>query len=444
MKRILLSLLVLALSAPAGEGPAPKPKAAPPPERVTVEITDPELKKDIDECIRKGVAWLKGRQLPDGSWPGLDQGTAYNGGQGPTYDDKTELTALALLALLKCDVRPSDSSIVRGFAWLKKMWTAKNPIPNYCAYTYGILLMAIEAKYIPKEVVVKPGQKTPPPAPLQVSADDQTWARQLASLIVSKQAMPGGWRYSDVINDMADGKPGLSDVSATQYALMGLKTARRMGVPVDIKVFNRAADWLMTQQDKDGKVVTRITERSGKDDEEESSDVNYGKDRCRGFAYMRGYRDEKHARASASMTCAGIIGLLICRSELLEFKTTLVDERKRRLDAMQQSIFDGLAWLDANWSVTENRPNQDYELGYTLYALERVGVMADLRRIGPDHDWFMEGARVWTSSMKDVDKDKGYWAIGQCRQKPETQETPYGLLFLRKAAIKIGYPIGEE
>ena len=157
MPRAFRLLPFLALGAALADGPPPKKPPPPPPERVTVEVDDPKLKQDIDDCIRRGVNWLKDKQEQSGAWPGLDQGPAYGGGKGPTYDRKTELTALALLALLKCDVKPTDSCITRGFDWIRKQMQGK----SLDAYSYAVLLMALEAKTVPKEGL-KPVPKPPP------------------------------------------------------------------------------------------------------------------------------------------------------------------------------------------------------------------------------------------------------------------------------------------
>ncbi len=442
---VILALLLLPL-VPLQAEPA-KP-ASPPPERSEVEVDDPKLKADIEDCIRRGVNWLKERQEPAGSWPQMDPIPLYGGGGiGDPYH--AEMSALALLALLKCDVHPNDPCITRGFDWLKKQSFVTG------AYGCATTLMALEAKYTPKESLAsRDGKKrTSKPKPIQLGPDDALWAAKLMNQILGYQSSVGGWRYTGAPADAEGGKPGLADVSATQYALMGLKTARRMGIPVTPTVFQKAADFLMDQQETDGPKVSRVTERAraetdnpkpeGEETGEEAAG-DYGKDRIRGFPYMKNNQEPRHRRASAAMTCAGLVGLLICRSECLEDKGLKKKERTERLARMNQSIYDGLAWLDAHWSVKENVPERTYELGYYLYGLERLGVMADLRFIGPGHDWYLEGARVWTSRMQKEGADKGFWVAGAGRPKPETQDTPYGLLFLRKASIRLGYAIGES
>ena len=434
----LSPLLLCALAFPLLAAEEPKKPAPPPPERCeSVTVDDPKLKTAIDDCIRRGVNWLKDAQLPTGAWSPLDPSKAYEGLTGAVYNYQPDITALSLLALLKCDVPDTDAHIVRGFAWLRKQAPGMT-------YTAAICIMALEAKYAPKEAIApKGGAKTPKvkPALMKLPDEDLKFATSLVGKILSFQHACGGWRYGGAIpTDMANKKPGVADVSATQYAIMGLKLAKRMGVPVDSKVFTRAADFLLEQQESTGKVVARITDRREEDDDKELAE-GYG-DKVRGWAYMKGHMNAEEATASAGMTCAGLAGIIICRSEIIEDKPS--EERTKRLAKIDHAIWDGLAWLDANWSVETNTPRSNLqEFGYYLYALERVGVMADLRYIGPGHDWYLQGAKTWTTSMQEDGKDKGFWAIGRGRMKIELQVTPYGLLFLRKASVKVGYSVGE-
>src|SRR5262245_22055550 len=71
------------------------------------DAEDPDVPQSTDEkvkeAIKKGVAWLKNAQLPDGSWGIVDGGEKYGGGKedAHTYKHPAGPTALALYALLK-------------------------------------------------------------------------------------------------------------------------------------------------------------------------------------------------------------------------------------------------------------------------------------------------------------------------------------------------------
>lgn len=450
----LALLMALPFTLPAGAG---EPKAqAPANDDQDVAVDDPKLQKSIEDCIRRGVNWLKGRQLPSGAWTGLDQGTPYGGGSGKTYEYQIEITGLTLLALLKCDVSPKELCIVKGFEWLRKQ---SQQLPSYGP---AICLMALEAKYLGKEAVSKKNSKPRAGKKLKTftpDPEDSLFAGKLVNTLLGAQHASGGWRYGPKSpNDGEGGKPGVADVSATQYALLGLQSALRLGIPVRQEAFTKAANFLFSQQEADGPTVIRITQRpkhadaGGPKDAEDAGD--YGKDKVRGFCYMKNDAEAPKRQASGGMTCAGIVGLMVCRNALIDDASVKKDEKAKRLAQLEQGIYDGLAWLDAHWS-TESNPGTgaggmgrggtgggSFEHGYYLYALERVGIMADLREIGPGHDWFLQGAKLWTSRMTKEEPDKGFWAISGCRAPANVQDTPYGLLFLRKTVI-ISYAIGE-
>ena len=167
-----------------------------------------------------------------------------------------------MLALLKCDVPLNDPCIVKGLKWLQGQ-----SFGSTGAYGCGITLMLLEAKYTPKEAVAdrKGHRKASKPKPIQLAGDDSTWAGKLVSGLLALQAKAvGGWRYggkcaTPAPNDMEGGKPGFSDVSATQYSLLGLNAAKHMSIPVKPEAFRQAADFLLAQQDKEGRSAGRIT-----------------------------------------------------------------------------------------------------------------------------------------------------------------------------------------
>ena len=451
----MLSAFLLALPILVEAEPL-KPASPPalPSEDVEVEVNDPKLKADIEDALQRGVAWLKARQLPTGAWPGFVPSPVY-ASSATSANGQPELSALALLALLKCGVAPTDPCIVKGLAYIQKQ-----DFISTGGYGPAIALMVIEAKYASKEAIAgKKGQKAAKPKPITPSPEDFTWATKMTNQLIGCQSKIGGWRYAVPPADMAEGKLGYADVSNTQYALMGLKTARRLGIPVKAEAFARAVDFLLDQQEADGKAWTRITRRKEKEEKVQDSTASGYADKARGFPYMKGAAAAFEASASGSMTCAGLVGLLICRSEMLD--DPKFPERAKRLPKVEQAIWDALAWLDAHWNVTENpsRYDREYEVGYYLYALERVGVMADLRMLGPGHDWYMEGAGTWIARLnKDPEAiaktlggkpdpkalaGMGFWAFSNCLEKAETQDTPYALLFLRKASIKLGYSVED-
>ena len=93
---------------------------------------DASFPKRVAQAIDRGVEWLKARQIKQGadkgSW-GTGDNPIYGGG-GTTSIKKIEPCALALFALLSCDVDPEDPVIVDGFKYLDqnldKAWKEDN------------------------------------------------------------------------------------------------------------------------------------------------------------------------------------------------------------------------------------------------------------------------------------------------------------------------------
>jgi hypothetical protein len=103
----------------------------------------------------------------------------------------------------------------------------------------------------------------------------------------------------------------------------------------------------------------------------------------------------------------------------------------------EKSVMDGLAWLDKNWSVTENigppetaRGQATGWLYYYLYALERTGMLYDTALIG-NHDWYLEGARV----LLNAQKPDGSWDASHF--KHATWDTCFAILFLKRATRRL-------
>lgn len=439
--------------------PAISSRAAPPKEPLPaedeVQVSDPKLKTDIDACLEKGVAWLKAQQGKDGSFPGftLDESSkAYaGGGGGPLYMEEPGVTSLCLLALLKGGVPVKDPAIQRGFDWLQG--TLKR-LPQgmgtpFSTYDVATALMAIEARHAGE---LKGSRSRKKAASLRVKLADweREWAVALVNLLLEWQHAGGGWRYGSLLGggepplDAAGGKPGFADISATQYALMGLKTATRCGIRVEPAVFVKAAEFLMESQEKEGPERDRV---NGK-----------GKARARGWSYLPSADNPYHARPTGSITAAGLVGLLVCRAEILADRKMKAKEKDPLVGRIEGAIHDGLAWLDrcftveANPSALFNPPNDvssqpnvgRVHHGYYLYVLERVGMLADLETIGPGHDWFEQGARFLVARLQRDGDARGFWEFSVAHKPVQLTDTPYAILFLRKATVKTGYAIGGD
>jgi hypothetical protein len=169
------------------------------------------------------------------------------------------------------------------------------------------------------------------------------------------------------------------DNSTSQYAILGLRAAVRLGLPISAETWKRALASYTDRHQKDG-----------------------------GWGY-------NNDRSYGSMTCAGIASTVLARSALGE-KEPGEDPR----------VLQGLDWLAKNFSVATN-PKHGRWLYYYLYSLERVGRILETEFIG-DHEWYPLGARV----LVDFQQPDGSW-IGDAEEKDPRLATSFALLFLTRA-----------
>lgn len=196
------------------------------------------------------------------------------------------------------------------------------------------------------------------------------WIEQLLDDLVSWQ-IAGGFAYPD--RDV--------DLSNTQYATLALRAASRAGFDVAARVWERLADCALQHQESFSE-----------------------SDAPAGFCYHR------DSYATGSMTTAGLTILSVCR------------ENGVRTRQVERGLAAGLAWLEREFSVTENplrEPRYQYYY-YYMYGLERVAALTYRERLG-EHDWYREGAEVLIERQTDA----GRWG-GQ-------DETCFALLFLSRA-----------
>ena len=98
------------------------------------------------------------------------------------------------------------------------------------------------------------------------------------------------------------------------------------------------------------------------------------------------------------------------------------------------SLRAGLNWLSVHWSVSENpgptelpKTEPKTELYYFLYAVERLGMLSGLDKIG-GRLWYSEGAKA----ILEAQKKDGSWDDG-AERSTSTWDTCFAILFLKKA-----------
>jgi hypothetical protein len=339
----------------------------------------------IDKAIDKGQSWVKGLQKPEGCWKDR-WASAYQTGE----------TALSLLTLLKCGTSADDPAIQKGFDWLLAQ-------PFKRTYEVGISILAVEALFSPKKE--KPDPKTPYRTVVRKAFANKAsprvldWLERAAAFLSGNQRPTGLWGYPD----------RTEDVSNAQFALLGLKSAHRLGIKVDPEIFAKSAVYFVEKQEAKGGSVTDFDVPAADnaiDDVEDRKAAQKTRERLKkeGVTQER-VKNEMQARGwgyanangpRGSMTAAGVASLIICKSEL---ENNPAYEKKLAARA-DHAIRDGAAWLAYHFRADCNPGAEPDWLFYYLYTLERAGTLTGCERLG-HHDWYGEGAEVILGKQKD-------------------------------------------
>lgn len=296
----------------------------------------PTLPERVNHAVVRGVEWLRGQQRADGTFPGQERH-----GVG--------MTALAALALVESGVRRRDPGLQRALAVVEA-----GELTSVYGHATRLLLCAD---------LGEPERWSGP-------------ARESLDFLVDA-GIRGAWAYPW-------GEP---DLSNTQFALLGLHAAHRLGLDVPEDTLADAAGVVWRWQDDAG-----------------------------GFRYALGRQPD------AGMTAATLGGLEILAE--LGARTPGVRSalKKRRKDAERAR-----QWLAGRFDVARNHVGPrawtaDFQYGF-LWAVERYGALAGVEAIG-DTRWYEAGAE-WLVDQQEAD---GRWERGM-------RPTCFALLFLRKATL---------
>lgn len=306
--------------------------------------------EEVRDAIDRGVAYLKNEQRNDGSWP---DPVGYPGG----------ITALSTLALLNCGVPPEDQHVQSSLNYLRKL----KPEMTYSTALQTMVLCAAEPK-----------------TNLQLVRRNALWFQAQQK---RDGAMKGAWGYPQ-----AEG-----DNSNTQFALLALHEAERIGVEVSDQTWRLALDYWTRTQNPNGS-----------------------------WGYKPGNP------GTGSMTCAGIAAMVITADRLNRGDAEVEGDRIRCCGDQQDNepVERALSWFGRNFSSDFNPGTVGAQgwLLYYLYGIERVGRLTNRRLIG-QHDWYREGAAKLVRTQEPL---SGFWkGVGHAEDNPHVA-TSLALLFLAK------------
>lgn len=380
---------------------------------------------EIDKAIDRGAAFLQKAQRPEGHWQMTPDDLMGHGLRDRMGPQSLGLTGLCLLALIHADIDPDDSSIERGMAYFLSQ---RDKFGH--TYNCALALMAIEARAAKKA-----------PRGKKISSGERRLAAELAQRIARGQRSDGYWTYAVFQGPLgtAVGEPkqrpfddGLrGDLSNTQYALLGLRSASELGIKVDRDVWLKALVMFLDRQEKSGPSVPRFPIPAASPRKSGSKTLVQAEDfEARGWGYNPTIRPAAYGAA----TCIGIASLIICRNYLknsAEFTDALAARTEKGIE-------DGCAWLAANFDVANNvkwqepaapyantRPNID---GYYMYGIERAGILTGIKRLG-EHDWYARGASI----LIDRQQEDGKWTCEMFYETRSPISTSFAVLFLKRA-----------
>ncbi|MCU0723564.1 MAG: hypothetical protein MUC63_08115, partial [Planctomycetes bacterium] len=319
---LLPALLACAPAALAGEPPAEEPtpgEARAEEKQLKAGDRDPEFLEQVNAAIRKGVEFVRGAQLEDGSWDYTHDFSKENWRAG--------CTALCLLALLKSGVGRNDECVDRGFAWLKSQ-------PFKRVYETGLTLMAIEARWTDEKVEdrvrglteAQPAKK--PGAP----PGDVEWMKAaVAFLLANTEVNTRNTATGAAMGDKEvwgyprtgkDARNSYADHSNTQYALLGLKSACRCGIRFPDKIWKAALAHFLRMQEETGPRVQRVQMLEDREHGYVSyKTVSRVEDTARGWGYSTSVKPRwslknEAASTTGSMTAVGVASVILCLSEI--------------------------------------------------------------------------------------------------------------------------------
>jgi len=322
------------------------------------EDIDPE---SVRRAIEGAIRYLKSTQDEEGAW--LEYSSSFQGGT----------TALCTLALLNAGVPKEDPAIQKALAFLRR-FPANASSKTYVVATQCMVYSIAD-----------------PTRDLALIRECVAWLEQAQNKIENDGLWKdyGGWDYQrDAVK---------SDNSNSQFAVLALYEAERVGVLAGKETWERAKTYWSKNQNKNG---------------------------------SWGY-DALSPSPRGSMTCAGIASLLIADLALHRCAAFVDGEIIHCCQPISSetegAVERGLKWMQSNFSVAENPGYGPYWVHYYLYAMERVGRFSLIRFIG-QNDWYREGTNALLRKKGDF---RDSWKA-ETFEKYDHIATSFALLFLVK------------
>jgi hypothetical protein len=380
----------------------------------------------VDRAVARGVAGLRRLQGPDGAWPYPQVGA----------------TALAGLTLLECDVPADDRAVARAADVVRQVSVSLTH-----NYSLSLSILFLDRLGDPADIPLiesmtvrlLAGQtqysnwsyESPPISDAEVRRLT-AHLRQRNELVGRREAprnQPGRRTAQELPREIREQlaqlnrlgpaainrRPG-GDNSNTQFAVLALWVARRHGLPVEPALARVGAHFRATQYPDGGWGYTDFTA---------GTRLTFGpRGRRAGGGGGRG--------ATATMTCAGLLGLAVAHGVAAD-TARAGGPRRPTIDVSKDAqLRNGLLALSTSIGrpVDQGRgrvPRVGGRAYYFFWSLERVAVALGLDAINKK-DWYAWGAEILLANQEA----DGTW-YGQ--YGPSGADTCFALLFLKRANL---------
>jgi hypothetical protein len=368
------------------------------------ERSPEEIKRNIAEAISRGASWLKGYV------------------KGASGTPRMGKLALSMFALLRSGVEASDPVILAGFKKLATMELKQT-------YDVSLYIMALEARSVtrhpPEEGSTIPRFERGRPA----KADAGRIATLAGWLLAGRNPGKGTWHYTPA-GTAREGSsaptPGSFDNSCTQFAVLALHVAHRVGVAIPVEVWGEIFEHFRLCQTKAQGAgrhdIERLDEKGRKRRGKRATVARRGGTSGRGGVEYRGWAYGSSGTAYGSMTNAGLSSLAIA-ADMLKGADKLSSKGRASYDRM---VAEGLHWQAKNFSITENpKGNSQSWYYYYMYSLEKACELLAVERFD-GRDWYLEGA----DHICALQETNGSW------KKSNESDTGLALLFLNRATLR--------
>ena len=403
---------------------------------------DTALQEEIDKAVDRGRAFLLRHQER-----GLKGKQAeWNGSFRDLYTAKLHAAehAFILYTLLACGEDPEGEAFLAGTG-CERVYGKFSGDHTHLTYGYAVQVLlnvarieAIQAKYADAPRVPRAGRRVLRSCKEEIKKYVRKFERSQEKHV---------WRYPGPWT----GSPAVEDLSATQYVMLALQGAVRVGVlaPKDAgKMCVQALPYFLRYQERSGK-PTRLQYWNEDPDAARYGELVPGREvEARGWSYVgRDVLGESEAKrtATGSMTAAGLVCLSVAKELLTLAKK--IDPRgnvKRAKEISEgytakqvdDGILSGWAKMGEIFKVDGNPGGHGWHF-YWLHGVERVGAFLGVPVMGT-HRWYHEGSKYLVGKqVRDDGREQGSWTGNEGAGRM----TCFALLFLKRATKPPTTPI---